>query len=168
MSDSPDADNGTGSGDCRNEAPDRAEAQRDAEENSESRYQTDAQANPESQDRPEGQDGLEGQDGPEGQDQTGSKTGAREGAGQPFGGELPASFSSLIIGLATSAMMQMEGESPDGTKAKQDLTAAKHYIDILAELEKKTQGNLTEEEGNMLKTFLFDLRMRFVEISRRA
>ncbi|MDR1035135.1 MAG: DUF1844 domain-containing protein [Deltaproteobacteria bacterium] len=87
---------------------------------------------------------------------------------RPFVGDLPATFATLIIGLATTGMMHMEGEIQDGVKSPPDLNAAKHFIDILAELEKKTKGNLTVEEGNMLKTFLFDLRMRFVEISRRA
>ncbi|MDR1080800.1 MAG: DUF1844 domain-containing protein [Deltaproteobacteria bacterium] len=85
-----------------------------------------------------------------------------------FSGELPATFATLVIGLASMGFMQMEGEIRDGVKSKPDLNAAKHYIDILAELEKKTKGNLTEEEANLLKTFLYDLRMRFVEISRRA
>ncbi|MDR1312634.1 MAG: DUF1844 domain-containing protein [Deltaproteobacteria bacterium] len=102
---------------------------------------------------------------------SGEKAGADSGEkkdGRPRSDDLPATFSTLTIGLATTAMMHMEGHSPDGGKADQDLSAAKHYIDILAELEKKTKGNLSVEEGNLLKTFLFDLRMRFVELSRRS
>ncbi|MDR2613311.1 MAG: DUF1844 domain-containing protein [Deltaproteobacteria bacterium] len=82
-------------------------------------------------------------------------------------GALPATFSTLIIGLATSAMMQMgDAELPGAAKpAEMDLEAAKHYIDILAELQRKTKGNLTPEEQNMLDTFLYDLRLRFVQLA---
>ena len=39
---------------------------------------------------------------------------------------------------------------------------AKQTIDILNMLEEKTRGNLTNEEENMLKNILYDLRIAFV------
>jgi hypothetical protein len=39
---------------------------------------------------------------------------------------------------------------------------AKQTIDILSMLEEKTRGNLTNEEENMLKNILYDLRIAFV------
>ena len=41
-------------------------------------------------------------------------------------------------------------------------------IDILALLEEKTRGNLTAEERQLLEQVLYELRMRFVEVSQRG
>jgi hypothetical protein len=38
-------------------------------------------------------------------------------------------------------------------------------IEILALLDQKTRGNLTIEERQVLEQVLFELRMRFVEVS---
>ena len=40
-------------------------------------------------------------------------------------------------------------------------------IEILALLEQKTRGNLTAEERQVLEQVLYELRLRFVEASRR-
>ena len=39
-------------------------------------------------------------------------------------------------------------------------------IDILAMLEEKTRGNLSAEERQLIDQVLYELRMRFVEVSR--
>lgn len=78
----------------------------------------------------------------------------------------PANFAGLLVGLATSAFIHL-GESPegadDGSGAAPDLPAAKHAIDLLAVLQTKTQGNLTQEEESLLIALLYDLRLKFVE-----
>jgi hypothetical protein len=94
---------------------------------------------------------------------TEAKSGKAGGQARP---EFPATFTTLIIGLAASAMMKMGAEPPDGgTEPETDLPQAKHHIDILAELQKKTAGNLSDEESNLLNTFLYDLRLRYVQLS---
>ena len=40
---------------------------------------------------------------------------------------------------------------------------AKQTIDILSMLQEKTVGNLSEEEENLLKNVLYDLRMMYVK-----
>jgi len=47
------------------------------------------------------------------------------------------------------------------------LDLAKHAIDMLAILEKKTMGNLTQEEASMLENVLHQLRIAYVEASRK-
>ena len=83
--------------------------------------------------------------------------------------ELPsASFSSFVISLAQSALVHM-GESPDpstGDRTTQ-LVLARHSIDVLGVLEEKTKGNLDEEEQKLLASVLYELRSKFVEVSRR-
>ena len=43
---------------------------------------------------------------------------------------------------------------------------AKHQIDLLEILEKKTAGNLDEEEKKVLGGVLYELRMQYVEVVR--
>lgn len=77
------------------------------------------------------------------------------------------SFGTLLISLSTQALMHL-GEIPDleGGEALRDLAAARHIIDLIAVLERKTQGNLDADEAALLERILYDLRMRFVAISR--
>ena len=73
-------------------------------------------------------------------------------------------FATFVFSLSSSALLHF-GEIPDpttGTK-KTNLPMAKQTIDILAMLEEKTKGNLTNEEGEFLKNILYDLRMRYVK-----
>ena len=93
----------------------------------------------------------------------GEKAGARSG----LRNLPPASFPSLLVGLATSALMHL-GESPEaGTgPAKIDLSAAKQAIDLLGVLKTKTQGNLEGEEEALLETLLYDLRLKYVKASQ--
>jgi hypothetical protein len=77
------------------------------------------------------------------------------------------SFGTLLISLSTQALMHL-GEIPDleGGGASRDLAAARNIIDLIGVLERKTQGNLDADEAALLERILYDLRMRFVAISR--
>lgn len=77
------------------------------------------------------------------------------------------SFGTLLISLSTQALMHL-GEIPDleGGESQRDLAAARHIIDLIAVLERKTKGNLDADEAALLERILYDLRMRFVAISR--
>ena len=48
-----------------------------------------------------------------------------------------------------------------------DLRVARVYIDLLAVLQEKTRGNLTEEEAAVLEELVFRFRMLYVEKQRR-
>ena len=48
-----------------------------------------------------------------------------------------------------------------------NLPAAQQMIDILALLEEKTRGNLTAEERQLLEQILYELRLRYVEVSKQ-
>lgn len=75
----------------------------------------------------------------------------------------PASFMVLMSTLATQAMAAM-GLLPDPMTGQPsvNLPMAKHFIDLLAMLQEKTKGNLSEEESNHLRDGLHQLRMIFV------
>jgi hypothetical protein len=79
-------------------------------------------------------------------------------------GPLPeVDFAGFILSLSTTAMYHF-GDFPDPvTKAaSRNLPAAKQTIDLLSILKTKTEGNLAEDEKQLLEGVLYELRMRFV------
>jgi Domain of unknown function (DUF1844) len=79
-------------------------------------------------------------------------------------GELPpVDFISFVGSLGASALMYLgEKVAPDQPEGLKDLHGAKQMIDLIALLEEKTKGNLTDDESAMLKSLLYNLRMRYV------
>ncbi len=76
------------------------------------------------------------------------------------------SFSSFILSLNTSALYHMgEIADPKTGQKIQDLELAKNAIDTLAMLKEKTQGNLDNDEGELLTRIVYELKMRFVQVS---
>lgn len=73
-------------------------------------------------------------------------------------------FATFVASLNASALLQLGAiEDPtSGTKNK-NLPMAKQTIDILSMLQKKTAGNLSLEEENLLKNILYDLRLMYVK-----
>jgi hypothetical protein len=78
-------------------------------------------------------------------------------------------FNALVLSLGSSALINL-GEAPDPVTGKTqdpDFALAQQSIDLLALLQEKTRGNLTEDEYRFLDTMLYDLRMRYVAASAR-
>jgi uncharacterized protein DUF1844 len=76
-------------------------------------------------------------------------------------------FGSMIGWIATNAYAAL-GLLPDAAgRSHRDLTAARQMVDWLAVLEQKTRNNLSFEESDFLSRVLYELRLAFVEISRR-
>ncbi|TWT70892.1 DUF1844 domain-containing protein [Crateriforma conspicua] len=85
-------------------------------------------------------------------------------AGPAGGGPPEASFTVLVSMLFTQAMTllgQMPG--PDG-KMQTNKPLAKHTIDTLEMLQSKTEGNLDDDEKQVLSEALHALRMTFVGV----
>ncbi|MBW2570192.1 MAG: DUF1844 domain-containing protein [Deltaproteobacteria bacterium] len=71
---------------------------------------------------------------------------------------------TFIISLNASALVNLGAiEDPASGKKVKNLLIAKQTIDILSMLEEKTRGNLTEEEEQILKNILYDLRIIYVK-----
>ena len=78
-------------------------------------------------------------------------------------------FFQIVFSLQTAAMQQMgKIVSPVTGKVERDMTMAQTTIDILAMLETKMKGNLTDEEASFISRSLYELRMNFVDESKKA
>ena len=74
-------------------------------------------------------------------------------------------FGTFVMSLASSVLVHLgEIAHPDASK---NLNMAKQTIDILGMLQDKTRGNLDAQEARLFEKILFDLRLRFVEKSRK-
>jgi Domain of unknown function (DUF1844) len=82
--------------------------------------------------------------------------------------DLPAvDFTTFVVSLSHSALLHL-GDAPhpvDG-KSEVDLPMARQTIDLLALIQEKTHGNLTGAEERVLTQSLYDLRVRYVEVSQ--
>lgn len=80
-------------------------------------------------------------------------------------GPLPEiDFTHFIFSLSTSALIQLgEVEDPFTQTTAKNLPLAKQTIDLIGMLKEKTKGNLTPEEGKLIESILYDLRIRYVK-----
>ncbi len=77
-------------------------------------------------------------------------------------------FFQIVFSLQTTAMQQMgKTISPVSGQVERDLTMARTTIDILGMMEKKMKGNLTPEEARFIGHSLHELRMNFVDETKK-
>ena len=73
-------------------------------------------------------------------------------------------FYQLVISLHASAMQQMgKVANPVTGKVERNLKLASNTIDMLDMLQRKTQGNLNEDEARTLERTLYELRLNYVD-----
>jgi hypothetical protein len=89
---------------------------------------------------------------------------SREAAG-PRG--LPeASFIEIVNLLAMQAMAGLGLlATSGGQRIPPDLAIAKHFIDLIQTLDDKSRGNLTPDEKRTLDEVLYEVRMRYVQMT---
>jgi hypothetical protein len=101
-----------------------------------------------------------------------------QGSAPPVEGSLPpedqaqpreprTAFGSLVGWIATNSYAALGLLPDEAGRSHRDLTVARQMIDWLAVLEQKTRGNLSFEETDFLSRALYELRLAFVEMSRR-
>ncbi|HEV2837534.1 MAG TPA: DUF1844 domain-containing protein [Pyrinomonadaceae bacterium] len=77
----------------------------------------------------------------------------------------PAGFLSFVMSIASNAASALGMmEHPVTHQRDVDVELGKHWIDVLGMLQKKTAGNLTTKEKQMLDGLLSDLRMQYVSL----
>ena len=73
-------------------------------------------------------------------------------------------FSTFIASLNAAVLANLGIiEEPGTGRCTKNLSLAKQTIDILAMLDEKTRGNLTQDEATILKSVLYDLRIIYVK-----
>jgi len=78
----------------------------------------------------------------------------------------PTSFVNFLMSIASNAASALGMmEHPVTHQREVDLELGKHWIDVIGMLQKKTNGNLSKQEAQMLEGFLSDLRMQYVSLA---
>lgn len=75
------------------------------------------------------------------------------------------SFAGFVLSLATTAAVHL-GDIADpatGQRLEPDLASAHQMIELIALLQDKTKGNLTDDETKLVDDLLYELRMRYVQ-----
>lgn len=78
-------------------------------------------------------------------------------------------FAMLVSYLSTTAMFQLGLlPGPGGEYIPADLANGSRTIDLLEVLQEKTRGNLARQESKLLEDVLYELRMTYLEVQKRA
>ncbi len=78
--------------------------------------------------------------------------------------DIDIQFFQLVLSLQAAAMQQMgKVANPMTGKVDRDLAMAKNSIDMLEMVERKTRGNLTDDEKRLMDHLLYELRLNFVD-----
>jgi hypothetical protein len=90
----------------------------------------------------------------------------RELGGQLASDDLKAGFDRVVEPLYVTALVQMGFMGQEGQNQRRiDIIGARQSIDALSLLQEKTKGNLTAAENTLLEDVVYDLRMKYLEIT---
>lgn len=92
------------------------------------------------------------------------KTERSESAQKKSASQLPLiTFSTFIVSLNAAVLANLGViDDPAAGRRTKNLPLAKQTIDVLAMLEEKTRGNLTQDEATLLQSVLYDLRIIYL------
>lgn len=81
----------------------------------------------------------------------------------------PVSFLAYISGLVMAAAVYL-GDQPDPVTGltSVNLTSAGHAIDVLSMLQERTKGNLSTDERQFLEQALYELRVKYIEATKKG
>jgi hypothetical protein len=84
-------------------------------------------------------------------------------------GELSQRFIEFVMMHAQNAALFLgQIPNPQTGEGEVNLDLARMFIDQLAMIQEKTRGNLTNEEGTVLRSALSNLQMVYVEVARET
>ena len=79
------------------------------------------------------------------------------------------SFASFVMSLAATAAVHLgDLGDPMTGQTHVDVPSAGHIIDLLSMLQQKTVNNLDAEEAQLLEQVIYELRLRYIEVSKNA
>jgi hypothetical protein len=77
-------------------------------------------------------------------------------------------FTTFVLSLSHSALVHLgDAPNPSDGQFEPNVLMARQTIDLLGLLEQKTKGNLSGEEERILAQTLYDLRMRYIEVTKK-
>jgi hypothetical protein len=80
--------------------------------------------------------------------------------------DLKAGFDRIVEPLYVTALVQLGFMGQEGQAQRRiDIIGARQSIDSLSLLQEKTKGNLTQSEARLLEDILYDIRMKYLEIT---
>ena len=79
------------------------------------------------------------------------------------------SLAGLFMMLASSAVVAL-GHAPDPLTGQRqiDLVQAADAIDLLLLLREKTEGHRSDGESQMLEELIYDLQLRYVQVTKQS
>lgn len=87
-------------------------------------------------------------------------------AGADSEGLPPLDFSTFILSLSTSVLMNLGlVENPVTGKTEKEPAVARQTIDLITLLKEKTRGNLSDEETKLVDDVLHELRLWYVKVT---
>jgi hypothetical protein len=94
-----------------------------------------------------------------------------KGPRKTFGASVQASMPVHELEIMTEIIGEIGPDTPqyadpETGQTGTDMDAARQMIHILEMLRDKTDGNLTHEEAELLKSLLYDLRIAYTEATR--
>jgi hypothetical protein len=76
-------------------------------------------------------------------------------------------FPTFVLSVASAAMMGLGlAPRPDNRKTEVDLPMARQNIDLLEMIQLKTANNLSPDESKLLERVLYEVRTKFLEVSK--
>ncbi len=80
------------------------------------------------------------------------------------GAGMAIDFGDFVVGIYHSALVGLgKLPNPETDSLVKDLDYARHNIELLRLLQRKTRGNLDEEEAKLLTGLIHELQIAFVE-----
>ena len=77
-------------------------------------------------------------------------------------------FTVFITSMSMQALVSLgEIPSPVDNKKEQNLDQAKYMIDTLGMIKEKTKGNLASDEEKILDGILYEVRMKYMELTKK-
>lgn len=77
-------------------------------------------------------------------------------------------LTTFFLSIASAAYLGLGlGPREAGASEEKNLELAKQNIDLLELMHSKTRGNRSAEEDRLIDQLLFELRLRFVETSKK-
>lgn len=78
------------------------------------------------------------------------------------------SFTTFVLSLSTAALQNLGVSLENDAEHCVNLALARQTIEVLEMLQKKTEGNLDDDERRLLGNILYDLRMRYVQAAEQS